>query len=175
MTDTPNLEWEHWQVAWRSESPADARATGRTAELQRRLRRHRRLAWAYTVLDVLAASALFAIAAYFVFRSPTLPVLVWSISVFVFTAIALGGAIWSRRDALPPRRTPRRTSSPRCGCGSTAASACRGSSCGSPPRRWGSASRSTRSGRRSGSAARPGSTARSRWCWPCGGGGIAAG
>jgi hypothetical protein len=25
---------------------------------------------------------------------------VWSISVFVFTAIALGGAIWSRRDAL---------------------------------------------------------------------------
>jgi hypothetical protein len=100
MTDTPNLEWEHWQVAWRGESPARARATSRTAELQRRLRRHRRLAWAYTVFDVLAANALFAIAAYFVLRAPTLPVLVWSISVFVFTAIALGGAIWSRRDAL---------------------------------------------------------------------------
>lgn len=100
MTDTPNLEWEHWQVAWRGESPARARATSRTAELQRRLRRHRRLAWAYTVFDVLAANALFAIAAYFAIREPTLPVLVWSISVFVFTAIALGGAIWSRRDAL---------------------------------------------------------------------------
>ncbi|HEX7941512.1 MAG TPA: hypothetical protein VF488_06885, partial [Gemmatimonadaceae bacterium] len=74
--------------------------TTRTAELQRRLRRHRRVAWAYTVFDVLAANALFAIAAYFAIRSPTLPVLVWSISVFVFTAIALGGAIWSRRDAL---------------------------------------------------------------------------
>jgi len=46
------------------------------------------------------ANALFAIAAYFAIRAPTLPVLVWSISVFVFTAIALGGAIWSRRDAL---------------------------------------------------------------------------
>jgi hypothetical protein len=100
MTDTPELEWDHWQLAWRSEPPAAAARTARTAELQRRLRRHRRLARAYTVFDVLAANALFAIAAYFVIRSPTLPVLVWSISVVVFTAIALGGAIWSRRDAL---------------------------------------------------------------------------
>ena len=100
MTDTPNLEWDHWQLAWRSEPPAAAPVTPRTAELQRRLRRHRRLAWAYTVFDVLAANALFAIAAYFAIRAPTLPVLVWSISIFVFTAIALGGAIWSRRDAL---------------------------------------------------------------------------
>ncbi|HEX3473515.1 MAG TPA: hypothetical protein VHT91_00665 [Kofleriaceae bacterium] len=70
------------------------------------LRRHRRVAWAYTVFDVLAANALFAIAAYFVYRAPTLPVLVWSISVFVFTAIALGGAIWSRRDALAASADP---------------------------------------------------------------------
>jgi hypothetical protein len=100
MTDTPELEWDHWQLAWRSEPPAVAARTARAAELQRRLRRHRRLARAYTVFDVLAANALFAIAVYFVIRSPTLPVLVWSISVVVFTAIALGGAIWSRRDAL---------------------------------------------------------------------------
>ena len=100
MTDTPNLEWDHWQLAWRSDPPAVATVTTRTAELQRRLRRHRRVAWAYTAFDVLAANALFAIAAYFALHAPTLPVLVWSISVFVFTAIALGGAIWSRRDAL---------------------------------------------------------------------------
>jgi hypothetical protein len=100
MTDTPNLEWDHWQLAWRSDPPAVATAPPRTAELQRRLRRHRRMAWAYTVLDVLAALALFAIATYFLLRAPSLPVLVWSISVFVFTAIALAGAIWSRRDAL---------------------------------------------------------------------------
>jgi len=24
MTDTPNLEWNDWQVAWRSDSPATA-------------------------------------------------------------------------------------------------------------------------------------------------------
>jgi hypothetical protein len=100
MTDTPNLEWDHWQLVWRSEPPAVATAPARTAELQRRLRRHRRVAWVYTVFDLCAAIALFAIAAYFVIRAPTLPVLVWSISVVVFTAIALGGAIWSRRDAL---------------------------------------------------------------------------
>jgi hypothetical protein len=100
MTDTPNLEWDHWQLAWRSDPPAVATAPRRTAELQRRLRRHRRVAWAYTVLDVLAAIALFAIATYFLIRAPSLPVLVWSISVLVFTAIALAGAIWSRRDAL---------------------------------------------------------------------------
>jgi hypothetical protein len=106
MTDTPNLEWDHWQLAWRSQPPAVATVTARTAELQRRLRRHRRLAWAYTVFDVLGANALFAIAAYFVIRAPTLPVLVWSTSVFVFTAIALGGAIWNRRDALVASAAP---------------------------------------------------------------------
>ncbi len=100
MTDTTNLEWDHWQFAWRSEPPAVAQVTTRTAELQRRLRRHRLLAWAYTLFYLCASVALCAITAYFVIRSPTLPVLVWSISVFVFTAIALGGAIWSRRDAL---------------------------------------------------------------------------
>ncbi|HEX8108992.1 MAG TPA: hypothetical protein VF516_14770, partial [Kofleriaceae bacterium] len=88
------------QLAWRSEPPAIATAHARTAELQRRLRRHRRVAWAYTLFDVCASVALFGIGAYMLIRSPTLPVLVWSISVFVFTAIAMGGAIWSRRDAL---------------------------------------------------------------------------
>jgi hypothetical protein len=106
MTDTPNLEWDHWQLAWRSQPPIVATATARTAELQRRLRRHRRLAWAYTAFDVLAANALCAIAVYFVIRAPTLPVLVWSSSVVVFTAIALGGAIWSRRDALVASAAP---------------------------------------------------------------------
>ncbi len=106
MTDTPNLEWDHWQLAWRSEPAAVAAVTPRTAELQRRLRRHRLLAWAYTVFDVCAAIALFAMAAYFLIRTPTPPVLVWSISVFVFTAIALGGAIWSRRDALVASAAP---------------------------------------------------------------------
>lgn len=106
MTDTPNLEWDHWQLAWRSEPPAVATVTPRAAELQRRLRRHRRLAWASTAFAALAANALFAIAAYFVIRSPTLPVLVWSTSVFVFTAIALGGAIWNRRDELAASAAP---------------------------------------------------------------------
>ncbi len=84
-----------------------------------------------------------------------------------------------RSDLEPPRRARRlgglHRGLRRCGCGSTAASACRGSSCGSPPRRWCSASRATRSGHRSGWAARPGPAARSRWCWPRGGSGIAAG
>lgn len=100
MTETPNLEWDTWQLAWRSDPPAAATAPARTAELQRRLRRHRRLAWAYTLLDVFAAISLFAVATYFLIRAPILPVLVWSLSVFVFTAIALAGAIWNRRDAL---------------------------------------------------------------------------
>lgn len=100
MTDTPNLEWDHWQVAWRSESPAGARVTARTAELQRRLRRHRRAAWTYTALDVCAAIALCGIGGYVLIRTPTLPAFVWAISVFVFTAIALGWVIWNRRDAL---------------------------------------------------------------------------
>jgi hypothetical protein len=102
MTDTPNLEWDTWQLAWRSDPPVVATATtsARTAELQRRLRRHRRLAWAYTLLDAFAALMLFAVATYFLIRSPILPVLVWSLSMFVFTAIALAGAIWNRRDAL---------------------------------------------------------------------------
>jgi hypothetical protein len=51
------------------------------------------------VFDVLVANALFAIAVYFVIRAPTLPVLVWSISVVVFTALALG-----RGDLEPVRR-----------------------------------------------------------------------
>jgi len=100
MTDTPNPEWDHWQVAWRSEAPAAAPAVARTAELARRLRRHRRAAWVYTVLDVLAAIALVAVGGYMLIQTPTLPVIVWSVSVFVFTVIALGSAIWSRRDAL---------------------------------------------------------------------------
>lgn len=108
MTDTPNVDWDHWQLAWRSEPPAAAAAPAptRAAELQRRLRRHRLLAWAYTLLDVCAALLLFAIAIYFLIRAPSLPVLVWSLSVFVFTAIALAGAIWSRRDALVASATP---------------------------------------------------------------------
>jgi membrane associated rhomboid family serine protease len=100
MTDTPNLDWDHWQLAWRNDPPVVATAAARTAELQRRLRRHRRLAWAYTLLDVFAALLLFATATYFLIRAPILPVLVWSLSVFAFTAIALAGTIWNRRDAL---------------------------------------------------------------------------
>jgi hypothetical protein len=102
MTDTPNLEWDTWQLAWRSDSPviATTTASARTAELKRRLRRQRRLAWAYTILDAFAALALFGVATYFLIRAPILPVLVWSLSVFAFTIIALAGAIWNRRDAL---------------------------------------------------------------------------
>jgi hypothetical protein len=97
MTDTPNHDWEHWQVAWRTQ-PALAATT--VAELQRRLLRHRRAAWAYTALDVVGAIAVCAFGAYGLIRKPTLPFVVWAVSVFVFSAIALGFAIWNRRDAL---------------------------------------------------------------------------
>ncbi|HEX3765795.1 MAG TPA: hypothetical protein VHW23_44165 [Kofleriaceae bacterium] len=100
MTDMPNLEWDRWQVAWRSETPASPQMATRAAELERRLRRHRRTAWVYTVFDVCAAILLFAVGGYMLVQSPTLPVIVWSVSVFVFTAVALGTATWNRRDAL---------------------------------------------------------------------------
>ncbi|HEY6180161.1 MAG TPA: hypothetical protein VIX73_37225 [Kofleriaceae bacterium] len=99
MTDRTSHEWDAWQVAWRGAPPEPVRAP-RAAELERRLLRHRRAARIYTALDVCAAIALCALAAAVVIRTPTAPALVWGISLFVFTAIVLGWAIWNRRDAL---------------------------------------------------------------------------
>jgi hypothetical protein len=98
MTDTPNHEWEHWQAAWHTQ-PSTA-TTIEVADLQRRLWRHRRAAWIYTALDVLGTIAVYWFAAYGLIHRPTLPMIVWAISVFVFSAIMLGFAIWNRRDAL---------------------------------------------------------------------------
>jgi membrane associated rhomboid family serine protease len=100
MTDTPNLEWDHWQVAWRGAAAASPRIATRAAELERRLRRHRRMAWAYTVFNVCSAIAVFAVVGYTLVRTPTLPIIVWSAGVFVFTATKLAITIWIRRDAL---------------------------------------------------------------------------
>jgi hypothetical protein len=99
MTDTPNHEWEHWQAAWRTE-PSPATPATPVAELQRRLLRHRRAAWVFTALDVVAFVLLCGLAVYAGVRHPTLPILVWAVSVFVFSAVGLGFAIWNRRDAL---------------------------------------------------------------------------
>lgn len=101
MTDTPNLEWDDWQAAWRSEpsAPAD-RTVPLVAELRRRLLRHRRTAWAYTALDGCAAVLLVGLGVYALIARPALPVVVWAVGLFAFTAIALGYGIWNRRDAL---------------------------------------------------------------------------
>lgn len=106
MTDASNQEWAAWQVAWRIEASPPAPTTARAAQLQRRLLRHRRAAWAYTVLDLCAAIALCGLGVYAVIQTPTLPVLVWAISLFVFTGIVLGWAIWNRRDALGASADP---------------------------------------------------------------------
>jgi hypothetical protein len=97
MTDTPNHEWDHWQAAWRTQP---SRATATAADLQRRLQRHRRAAWIYTILDALGTIAVCAFAVYGLILKPTLPMTVWAVSVFVFSGILLGFAIWNRRDAL---------------------------------------------------------------------------
>jgi hypothetical protein len=100
MTDTPNREWDDWQSAWRSEPSPVARTASLAAEMQRRLLRHRRAAWTYTALDICAAILLVGLAVYSLICSPTLPVVVWAGSIFLFTANVLGFAIWNRRDAL---------------------------------------------------------------------------
>jgi membrane associated rhomboid family serine protease len=99
MTDAPNGEWSEWQEAWLDElrppSQSDIVAT-----LQRKIRRHRQSAWATTALDVLAAVAFCAVAIVALRRSHSLPVLVWTVSIFVFSAALLAFAIWNRRDVL---------------------------------------------------------------------------
>jgi amino acid transporter len=102
MMDTPNQEWNDWQNAWRAGPPSAPTVTdpGLIAALQRRIARHRTAAWAYTVLDGCATIALCGLGVYVLRRSQTLPVLVWTVSLFVFSAVMLGFAIWNRRDAL---------------------------------------------------------------------------
>jgi hypothetical protein len=97
MTDTPNHEWEHWQAAWRTQPSAPMIAV---ADLRRMLLRHRRAAWIYTALDIVASIALCWFALYGMIHRPTVPMLVWGASVLVFAAIGLSFAIWNRRDAL---------------------------------------------------------------------------
>jgi len=101
MTDTPNLEWDDWQVAWRGGSPATAATpTPQAANLERRLMRERRAARVYTALDVFVAIVFCSVGVYALTQRRSLPVVVWTISLFVFTASALAWAIWNRRDAL---------------------------------------------------------------------------
>jgi hypothetical protein len=100
MTETLNGEWEHWQAAWRDgAAPAPARPTP-VAEMQRRLVRHRRVAWAYTVFDVASALAFIGFALYLAIRDPRLPMIVWAAIVVVSTIVAVSFGIWNRRDAL---------------------------------------------------------------------------
>jgi hypothetical protein len=100
MTNTPNAEWDDWQAAWRSEPSPVAGTASLAAEMERRLRRHRRAAWTHTVLELCAAVLLGSLGVYALIWNRTLPVIVWAISVFVFTAIVLGFSIWNRSDAL---------------------------------------------------------------------------
>jgi hypothetical protein len=92
-------EWQTWQEAWRAgaSAPIDADAV---AALRRRLARHRRLALVYTALDVAAALAFVAVAAWALARSPSLPARVYAVSLLVFTFVLFAFAVWNRRDAL---------------------------------------------------------------------------
>lgn len=121
MTQTVNTEWDLWQAAWRSDPGAPAASpsaapgaaaevapvaasaafeVSTTAEMQRRLVRARRMAWLAISMDISVSVLFVAFGVFALTRSRALPVVVWAITLFGFTALALGFAIWNRRDAL---------------------------------------------------------------------------
>jgi hypothetical protein len=110
MTDaTTSREWDDWQAAWRApgaaaasarDRSADAGEAARTGELTRRLTRHRRRAWAFSILDAVATLAACCGGIWRAQVTPRIDVIVWAAGLCSFAIALLAFAIWNRRDAL---------------------------------------------------------------------------
>jgi hypothetical protein len=83
-------QWNELSEAWRADGLAG------------KVRGHRRGAWLATIAEIAFALFSIGVAVFLALRDGSLWIRIWAALIVVLFAVALGYALWNRRDALWP-------------------------------------------------------------------------
>jgi hypothetical protein len=85
-----DAQWSELSEAWRADGLAG------------KMRGHRRSAWLATIAEIAFALFSIGVAVFLAVRDGSLWIRIWAALIVVLFAVALGYALWNRRDALWP-------------------------------------------------------------------------